>query len=107
MGYFRVCGPRRLKCNLTLRSVRAFGATGDELSCNKVLSLKMDVPCAGLLFFELLFLSFRTMFTALFTFPEEFKVPLPLPNSPNNCCMVFIMSAVRNPIFAMGTLHVF
>eukprot|EP00884_Botryococcus_braunii_P016367 jgi/Botrbrau1/3413/Bobra.0337s0046.1 len=30
----------------------------------------------GLLFFELLFLSFRTMFTALFTFPDEFKMLL-------------------------------
>ncbi|KAK9820397.1 hypothetical protein WJX72_009913 [[Myrmecia] bisecta] len=30
----------------------------------------------GLLFFELLFLSFRTMFVALFTFPDEFKMLL-------------------------------
>jgi hypothetical protein len=28
----------------------------------------------GLLFFELLFLAFRTMFTALFTFPNEYKM---------------------------------
>jgi hypothetical protein len=32
--------------------------------------------CAGLLFFELMFLSFRSMFTALFTFPDEFKMLL-------------------------------
>ena len=31
---------------------------------------------AGLLFFELLFLSFRSLFLALFTFPEEFKMLL-------------------------------
>ena len=31
---------------------------------------------AGLLFFELLFLSFRTLFVALFTFPDEFKMLL-------------------------------
>lgn len=30
----------------------------------------------GLLFFELLFLSFRTLFVALFTFPDEFKMLL-------------------------------
>lgn len=31
---------------------------------------------AGLLFFQLLFLSFRTLFVALFTFPDEFKMLL-------------------------------
>jgi hypothetical protein len=31
---------------------------------------------AGLLFFEALFLSFRSLFTALFTFPSEFKMML-------------------------------
>ena len=31
---------------------------------------------AGLLFFELLFLSFRQLFVALFTFPDEFKMLL-------------------------------
>ncbi len=31
---------------------------------------------AGLLFFELIFLSFRSMFMALFTFPDEFKMLL-------------------------------
>ena len=31
----------------------------------------------GLLFFELLFLAFRTMFTALFTFPNEYKMVRP------------------------------
>ncbi|EIE25035.1 P-loop containing nucleoside triphosphate hydrolase protein [Coccomyxa subellipsoidea C-169] len=31
---------------------------------------------AGLLFFELMFLTFRSMFTALFTFPEEYKMLL-------------------------------
>lgn len=30
----------------------------------------------GLLFFELLFLGFRALFTALFTFPDEFKMLL-------------------------------
>ncbi|CAL8462005.1 g1536 [Coccomyxa elongata] len=30
----------------------------------------------GLLFFELMFLTFRSMFTALFTFPEEYKMLL-------------------------------
>ena len=30
----------------------------------------------GLLFFEALFLSFRTLFTALFTFPNEYKMML-------------------------------
>ena len=30
----------------------------------------------GLLFFEALFLSFRVLFTALFTFPNEFKMML-------------------------------
>lgn len=29
---------------------------------------------SGLLFFELLFLAFRTMFAALFTFPNEYKM---------------------------------
>ena len=29
--------------------------------------------CAGLLFFELMFLTFRSMFTALFTFPTEVR----------------------------------
>ena len=36
----------------------------------------MPWPAAGLLFFELLFLSFRSLFLALFTFPEEFKMLL-------------------------------
>lgn len=36
---------------------------------------------AGLLFFELMFLTFRSMFTALFTFPEV--------NISNSPCMVF------------------
>ena len=31
---------------------------------------------AGLLFFELMFLTFRSMFTALFTFPDEYKMLL-------------------------------
>lgn len=31
---------------------------------------------AGLLFFQLLFLSFRQLFVALFTFPDEFKMLL-------------------------------
>lgn len=31
---------------------------------------------AGLLFFEILFLSFRQLFVALFTFPDEFKMLL-------------------------------
>ena len=34
------------------------------------------VVAAGLLFFELLFLSFRQLFVALFTFPDEFKMLL-------------------------------
>ena len=34
------------------------------------------VHVAGLLFFELMFLTFRSMFTALFTFPDEYKMLL-------------------------------
>ena len=34
------------------------------------------VVAAGLLFFQLLFLSFRQLFVALFTFPDEFKMLL-------------------------------
>ncbi len=37
----------------------------------------MDVGlCSGLLFFELMFLSIRALFVALFTFPEEHKMML-------------------------------
>ena len=34
------------------------------------------LDAAGLLFFQLLFLSFRQLFVALFTFPDEFKMLL-------------------------------
>lgn len=34
---------------------------------------------SGLLFFELLFLAFRAMFAALFTFPNEYKMVRPGP----------------------------
>lgn len=36
----------------------------------------MPLPPPGLLFFELIFLSFRTMFTAIFTFPGEQRMML-------------------------------
>ncbi len=39
-------------------------------------SLTVACAVAGLLFFELLFLSFRQLFVALFTFPDEFKMLL-------------------------------
>ena len=38
--------------------------------------LTLGCGCAGLLFFEILFLSFRQLFVALFTFPDEFKMLL-------------------------------
>jgi hypothetical protein len=43
---------------------------------NTVLGAQQTI---GLLFFELLFLSFRALFTALFTFPDERKMLLKVP----------------------------
>ena len=42
-----------------------------------VIAACFDPVClAGLLFFQLMFMSFRTLFVALFTFPNEFKMLL-------------------------------
>ncbi len=47
-------------------------------SCSRYTYTSDSFPtvAAGLLFFELLFLSFRQLFVALFTFPDEFKMLL-------------------------------
>ena len=75
---------------------------------NTVLGAQQTI---GLLFFELLFLSFRALFTALFTFPDErkmlLKVPCPLPRSP---CMVLgsfgpVDFMGSHPALAPGAAH--
>lgn len=40
-------------------------------------TVKAGRTLSGLLFFELLFLAFRAMFAALFTFPNEYKMVRP------------------------------
>ena len=53
---------------------------------NTVLGAQQTI---GLLFFELLFLSFRALFTALFTFPDERKMLLKVPTRcPAASCLV-------------------
>lgn len=51
---------------------------GQQHSCKHMYDVNAHnhVVAAGLLFFELLFLSFRQLFVALFTFPDEFKMLL-------------------------------
>ena len=45
-----------------------------QYACHRCLNTVVLI--AGLLFFELMFLTFRSMFTALFTFPDEYKMLL-------------------------------
>ena len=61
-------------CGLQLRHTLRLQAGG--MSAAIIALYLKSRPLAGLLFFELLFLSFRSLFLALFTFPEEFKMLL-------------------------------
>ena len=48
---------------------------------------------AGLLFFELMFLTFRSMFTALFTFPDEYKMLLKWVSAPHSLTAFTLLAA--------------